>query len=121
MASITKTSNRTLSLKCPCGYIKHDVVCLGRWHEREKRVLHYCGGLFLVNENGDGVTCKKCGAVTDTIEFFCAFCNKVTNISVEERLAKPAGRTMVVKMAVHDTVLFCVEMMISGPRERTSS
>ena len=65
-----------------------------------------------MNEHGDGVTCKKCSTTTDTIEFFCPLCSRVTNISVEERLAKAAGRTMVVKMAVHDTVLFCVEMKI---------
>ena len=59
-----------------------------------------------MNKNGDGVTCKKCGTVTDTIDFSCAFCGKNTIIGVEERVAKPAGRTSVVKMAVHNTVVF---------------
>ena len=59
-----------------------------------------------MNENGDGATCKKCGKVVNSVEFFCAFCGRTTIISVEERLAKPAGRTRMIKMAVHDTVVF---------------
>ena len=62
-----------------------------------------------MNEHGDGVTCKKCSKTTHKLEFFCPLCSRVTMIGVEERLAKPAGRTMVVKMAVHHTVIFSVE------------
>lgn len=99
----------TLSLKCGCGYVKHDVIHLGPWENREKRLLKYCGGLFLVNQQGDGVTCKKCGVFSNQIEFFCAFCSKVTTIPVQYRLAAISGQATIVQMSVHKTVVFSIK------------
>ena len=109
---------RTLSLKCPCGYVKHDVIHLGVFEQKgSKRLLDYCGGLFLINPGGDGVTCKKCNALTKMIDFHCAFCNRVSNIGVmlEQPVAAKqptrqggteAPRVTVVQMSVHQTVVF---------------
>lgn len=99
----------TLSLKCDCGYVKHDVMHLGPWENREKRLLRFCGGLFLVNQQGDGVTCKKCGEFAKEIEFFCAFCTKVTKIPVQYRLAATSGQATIVQMSVHKTVVFSIK------------
>ncbi len=99
----------TLSLKCPCGYVKHDVMHLGIWENKERRLLNYCGGLFLVNEAGSGVTCKKCGTFASQIDFNCAFCSQESRIPVEYRLAKIRGQATVVKMSVHKTVVFSIE------------
>ena len=105
------SSDRTLSLKCPCGYIKHDVMHLGNFEQHKgRRLLDYCGGLFLVNANGDGVTCKKCGnrGRSNIIQFHCSFCNRVTNIGVQERIAKLEGRVTTVQMSVHTTAVFSI-------------
>lgn len=99
----------TLSLKCACGYIKHDVMHLGVWHDRQNRLLKFCGGLFLVDENGEGASCKKCSTTTNTIEFFCAFCSRTTTMPVSYRVAKIEGRATVVQMSVHKTVVFSVQ------------
>lgn len=102
------SSDRTLSLKCPCGYIKHDVMHLGVFEEhKRKRLLDYCGGLWLVNASGaDGVSCKKCNLRASRIEFHCSFCDRITNIGVEERVAKRQGKVTIVQMSVHKTVVF---------------
>lgn len=96
----------TLSLKCPCGYIKHDVIHLGVWENKETRLLNYCGGLFLLNEGENGVSCKKCGTIATQIEFNCAFCGRVTQIPVEYGAAARRGQAIVVQMSVHKTVVF---------------
>lgn len=83
-------------------------MCLGIWHDRDKRLLQFCGGLFYVNEEGDGVKCKKCSTFADKIEFICAFCNRATIIGVQERVAQPTGRSTVIKMPVHQTVVFSI-------------
>ena len=61
-----------------------------------------------MNEAGSGVTCKKCGTFAGKIEFFCSFCDLVTEIPVEYRVAAPAGRATVINMSVHKTVIFSV-------------
>ena len=99
----------TLSLKCACGYVKHDVMHLGIWEDRESRLLRFCGGLFLVNQQGDGATCKKCGQFVNEVEFFCAFCGRVTMIPVQYRHAVRAGQATVVQMSVHKTVVFSIK------------
>lgn len=99
----------TLSLKCGCGYVKHDVMHLGLWENREERLLRFCGGLFLVNQQGDGVTCKRCGQFTKEIGFHCAFCTKVTQIPVQYRVAAISGQATIVQMSVHKTVVFSIK------------
>lgn len=99
----------TLSLKCACGYVKHDVMHLGIWEDRESRLLRFCGGLFLVNQQGDGATCKKCGQFVNEVEFFCAFCGRVAKIPVQYRLAIIGGQATVVQMSVHKTVVFSIK------------
>ena len=64
-----------------------------------------------MNKKGDGVTCKKCGISSQKIEFHCAFCNRVTVIGVQERVAQSTGNSMVMKMSVHQTVVFSMETM----------
>ena len=107
---------RTLSLKCPCGYIKHDVIHLGVFEQQgRKRLLDYCGGLFLINAGGDGVSCKKCNTRVNTIDFHCSFCNRVSSIGVT--MVEPVARQQVqggaeapgatvLQMSVHQTVVF---------------
>ena len=97
---------RTLSLKCPCGYIKHDVIHIGEWFDRDKRLIQFCGGLYLVDSSGNFVTCKKCTDKTTSIEFYCAFCGHVTIIGVQERVAKRNGKVKVMNLSVHKTVVF---------------
>jgi len=101
-------SYRTLSLKCPCGYIKHDVMHLGTFEQHGKRqLLDYCGGLFMVNANGYGVSCKRCNKRDiSIIRFHCAFCNRVTTMGVEYRVAKQVGKVAIIQMSVHETVVF---------------
>lgn len=103
-------SIETLSLKCSCGYIKHDVIHLGIWQDKESKLLKYCGGLFLVNRAGDCVSCKKCGTNVPTIEFHCAFCGKVTLIPVKYREAGQTGNAVILQMSVHKTVVFSVKI-----------
>lgn len=99
------SSDRTLSLKCPCGYVKHDVMHLGVFEQHEKRqlldscwtILRSRGGLWIVNTgDGDGVSLgvsyRKCGHRFKILQFHCSFCNRVTNIGVEERVAKQLER-----------------------------
>ena len=103
------SSDRTLSLKCPCGYIKHDVMHLGFFEQhKERRLLNYCGGLWLVNPGGDGVTCKKCRDRNKILQFHCEFCNRVSSIEVEERVAKLEGKVTTIQMSVHTTVVFSI-------------
>ena len=33
-------AGETLSLKCSCGYIKHDVIRLGVWQDSEQTLLN---------------------------------------------------------------------------------
>ena len=88
-------SYRTLSLKCPCGYIKHDVMHLGTFEQHGKRqLLDYCGGLFMVKRD------------ISIIRFHCAFCNRVTTMGVEYRVAKQVGKVAIIQMSVHETVVF---------------
>lgn len=96
----------TLSLKCPCGYIKHDVMCLGEWLDYDQRILKLCGGLFVVNSSGDGVTCRKCSKKCSEIEFYCSFCDRRTIIGVEYRVKKNSGRAVSMQMSVHKTMVF---------------
>ena len=96
----------TLSLKCPCGYIKHDVMCLGEWQNYGQRILKLCGGLFILDSNGDGVTCRKCNKTCNVIEFHCSFCDRTTNIGVEYRVKGHTGRAVSMQMSVHKTVVF---------------
>ena len=98
----------SLSLKCPCGYIKHDVIHLGAWEDRDRRILNFCGGIWIVNKEGSGATCKKCGLRISQLEFFCAFCGRVTDIPVQYRVAASAGRAVVMQMSVHKTVVFSI-------------
>ena len=95
----------TLSLKCPCGYIKQDVVCLGEWHNYGQQILKFCGGLFILDWNGDDVTCRKCNKKAKVMEFHCSFCDKSTNIGVEYRVKGHTGRAVSMQMSVHKTVV----------------
>ena len=102
-------ASETLSLKCPCGYVKHDVLHLGVWRDREHSLLNYCGGLFFMSGNV-GVACKKCKTFCETIEFHCAFCGRVTMIPVSDRVsAAAAGRAVTIQMSIHKTVVFSIK------------
>ena len=101
-------AGETLSLKCSCGYIKHDVMHLGVWQDSEQTMLKYCGGLFLI-DGDDGVICKKCGIRSEGISFHCAFCSRVTVIPVKHRVAASAGRATTIQMSVHKTVIFSIQ------------
>ncbi|KAJ7360352.1 hypothetical protein OS493_016984 [Desmophyllum pertusum] len=96
----------TLSLKCPCGYIKHDVMCLGTFQNYSERILKFCGGLFILDSSGEGVTCRKCNAKARKIEFHCSFCDRVAVIGVEYRVKANTGRAVSMQMSVHKTVVF---------------
>lgn len=96
----------TLSLKCPCGYIKHDVMCLGEFQSYSQRILKFCGGLFVVDSSGEGVTCRKCNKKAKEIEFHCSFCDRKTIIGVEYRVKKSSGRAVSMQISVHKTVVF---------------
>ena len=61
-----------------------------------------------MNANGDGVACKKCGVWNNRLEFHCSFCNRVSNIGVQERIAKLEGRVTTVRMSVHTTAVFSI-------------
>ena len=110
MAVRAKIDGKTLSLKCPCGYVKHDVMHLGvkkgQWKGSNKP-LNYCGGLFLVSETGNNGYCKLCGFCTSSVDFNCAFCGKETRIPVNYREAATSGRVTILQMSVHKTVIFC--------------
>ena len=95
----------TLSLKCPCGYIKHDVMCLGEW-QNSQQILKFCGGLFIVDSSGEGVSCRKCNKKATKIDFHCSFCDRKTIIGVEYRVKKSSGRAVSMQMSVHKTVVF---------------
>ena len=101
---------KTLSLKCPCGYVKHDVMHigtkLGKWNGTSKP-LNFCGGLWIVNETGQDATCKLCGASFSFVDFNCSFCGKETRIPVNYREASASGRTVILQMSVHKTIVFC--------------
>ena len=104
---MSDSSVHTLSLKCPCGYIKHDVIHLGVWQDKEQRILQYCGGLFIIDDSGEAVTCKKCPTSNvKSIEFHCSFCNRVTVIGVQERVAKRSGKVSVMQLSIHKTFVF---------------
>ncbi|KAL9989071.1 hypothetical protein ACROYT_G003579 [Oculina patagonica] len=96
----------TISLKCCCGYIKHDVKCLGEWEDSDQRILRYCGGLFIPDASGEGVICRKCKRKTQEIRFNCPFCYRVTNIGVQYRVKANTGRAVYMQMSVHKTVVF---------------
>lgn len=97
---------RTLSLKCPCGYIKHDVIHIGVYKDRENSLVKFCGGLFLIDSTKDVVTCRKCLTENSSIEFHCSFCDRKTVISVQERVQKSQGKVTVMQLSVHKTVVF---------------
>ena len=101
--------DETLSLKCPCGYVKHDVLHLGVWQDRKNSLLIYCGGLFLMKGNY-GAACRKCKILTEIVEFNCAFCNRITTISIKDRASAAAeGRAFTIQMNIHRTVVFSGE------------
>ena len=100
------SSERTLSLRCPCGYIKHDVMHIGKWVDYSNKVVQFCGGLFLIDGSGNSVSCKKCGNQASKIDFFCSFCSRNTEIGVQERIAKAAGKIEIMQMSIHKTVIF---------------
>ena len=80
--------------------------CLGEWQNYGQRILKLCGGLFILDSNGDGVTCRKCNKKCNVIEFHCSFCDKITNIGVEYRVKGHTGRAVSMQMSVHKTVVF---------------
>ena len=106
---IDRETGKTLSLKCPCGYVKHDVMhlgtVLGEWQGTNKP-LNYCGGLWIVDETGQSVSCKLCGKTSKEMSFNCAFCGKVTLIPVNFKEASTSGRVTIVQMSVHQTIVF---------------
>lgn len=109
MAEIDSQSGKTLSLKCPCGYVKHDLMHLGikqgKW-EGTKKPLNYCGGLVIVNESQQTVTCKLCGFAFKSVELHCSFCGKQTFMPVNYKEDLLAGRITVLQMSVHKTVVY---------------
>lgn len=96
----------TISLKCPCGYIRHDVQCLGEWNDTNQGILKYCGGLFIQDASGEAVICRKCKHETREIRLSCPFCYKITNIGVAYRVKANTGRAVSMQMSVHKTMLF---------------
>ena len=96
----------TLSLKCACGYIKHDVMHIGIWQDRPGRIVKFCGGLFYVDKQKDVVRCKKCDTCANDIEFLCSFCERVTTMPVKYRMASEAGNVTAMKMSVHTSLVF---------------
>jgi len=96
----------TISLKCACGYIKHDIIHLGVWKNRATGLLSYCGGLLELCVTEEGVRCKKCTAELKAVEFRCSFCenNSLVNMNYKEALA--SGRATIIQMSVHKTVVF---------------
>ncbi len=96
----------TLSLKCACGYIKHDIMHLGIWQNRATNLLEYCGGLLQLNPTGDGVICRKCSTTLNTVNFHCSFCDRVSDISVRYEAAKIEGKVSIIQMSVHQTIVF---------------
>ena len=112
MAARTKIDGKTLSLKCPCGYVKHDVMHIGvkkgEWKGKSKP-LNYCGGLWIVNESGKNAYCKLCGFSASSVAFNCSFCGKETCIPVNYREASTSGRATILQMSVHKTVIFCLD------------
>lgn len=108
MCSVAKME--TLSLKCACGYIKHDVIHLGVWQNQPQKLLKFCGGLFSVDRAQDVVRCTKCPSTTTTIEFHCSFCDRVTIMPVKYRVAAGAGNVTTMQMSVHNTVVFSLKL-----------
>ena len=96
----------TISLKCPCGYIKHDVACLGEWEDYHQQILNFCGGLFISDASGEGVVCRKCKRKVQEIRFNCPFCHRVTKIGVAYGVKASTGRAVYMQMSVHKTVVF---------------
>jgi len=96
----------TISLKCPCGYIRHDVQCLGEWNDTNQGILKYCGGLFIEDASGEAVICWKCKHETREIRLSCPFCYRITNIGVAYRVKANTGRPVSMQMSVHKTMLF---------------
>lgn len=103
---IVTMPKETLSLKCVCGYIKHDIMHLGEWQCVGSCLLNYCGGLLQLNGTGDAVLCRKCSTTLTTVNFHCSFCDRVTDISVGYKTAEVEGRVTVMQMSVHKTILF---------------
>ena len=99
----------SLSLKCGCGYIKHDVMHLGEWKDYHQRLLKYCGGIFYVEKERDGVRCKKCGTRASSIELHCSICDRVTVLPVKYRSASRSGNTTTIQMSVHKTIVFSIQ------------
>ena len=100
---------RTLSLKCSCGFVKHDVMCLGEWANAAERLLKYCGGLFIVSETGDDVSCNRCSKAATKIEFHCAFCGRVSTIPVTPTLNVGGPEPKIINNlggSFHKTVVF---------------
>ena len=96
----------TISLKCPCGYIKHDVQCLGDWDDSKQCISKYCGGIFIQDASGEGVVCRKCKREIREIRLNCPFCHRITNIGVVYQVKEKTGRVVSMQMSVHKTMLF---------------
>ncbi len=96
----------TLSLKCACGYIKHDIIHLGTWQNRAINLLDYCGGMLQLNPTGEGVICRRCSTTLNTVNFHCSFCDRVSDFSVRYEAAKTEGKVSVIQMSVHQTIMF---------------
>ena len=62
----------------------------------------------MIDEDGKGVTCKKCRHKNDKTQFHCSFCNKTTIIPVQYRVANSSGNATVLQMSVHKTVVFSI-------------
>lgn len=63
-------------------------------------------GLFILDSNGDGVTCRKCNKKSNVIAFHCSFCDRTTNIGVEYRVNGRTGQAVSMQISVYKTVVF---------------
>ena len=59
-----------------------------------------------MNETGLDASCKLCGTCATKVKLHCSFCGKITVIPVNYREASSSGRTTIVQMSVHKTVIF---------------
>ena len=90
----------TISLKCPCGYIKHGIQCLGEWDASNQGMPKYCGGLFIQDASGEGVICRQCKRETREIRLSCPFCYRIPKIGVVYRVKANTGRAVSMQISV---------------------
>lgn len=108
----------TLSLKCACGYIKHDVLHIGVWQNSAECIVKFCGGLFNVDKEKDVIRCKKCDTHYPEMEFHCSLCERVTTMPVKYRVAYGAGNVVAMKMSVPTSLVkmtwthWCIDEVI---------